>query len=138
MNQPIDVVGAIIVRGGKVLAAQRGPGMALEGMWEFPGGKIEQGEHPEAALVREIREELGCAIEVGAHVGTTLHKYDFATIRLSTYYATMTAGEPAAREHAALRWVPLAELSSLTWAPADIPAVERVMRWLSGHPEESA
>ncbi|MGB3375936.1 MAG: (deoxy)nucleoside triphosphate pyrophosphohydrolase [Microbacterium sp.] len=123
MKPPIEVVGAVIVDGVRILAAQRGPGKALAGFWEFPGGKVEPGETPAAALAREIEEELGCQIDVGQHVATTTHEYEFGTIRLATYYSTLKAGVPSASEHAELRWVELNNLKSLAWAPADIPAV---------------
>ncbi|WP_309129745.1 (deoxy)nucleoside triphosphate pyrophosphohydrolase [Microbacterium sp.] len=128
MNQPFDVVGAIIVRDSSVRVAQRGPGRALEGKWEFPGGKVERGERPEMALAREVHEELNCSVEIGARVTTTTHDYHFGVIRLTTYYATVTAGQPAATEHAALRWVRIEELQDLNWAPADLPAVQEVLR----------
>lgn len=127
MNQPIEVVGAAILSSDCVLAAKRGPRQALAGRWEFPGGKVEVGESPEQALIREIREELGCEIEVGEHVTTTTHRYDFATIRLSTYYAGVVTGEPTATEHAELRWVQITEMSALNWAPADVPAVRSIV-----------
>lgn len=123
----INVVGAVIVRNHTVLSAQRGPSMSLAGMWEFPGGKIEHGETPEEAVRREMREELLCKIDVGERVETTCHTYDFGTVALTTFYATLVDGEPTRTEHSAIRWIPIAELDSLIWAPADIPAVMRVM-----------
>lgn len=131
MPKQIDVVGAVIVRDGKVLAAQRGPGMTMAGMWEFPGGKIEPGETEQQSLAREIREELSATVEVGDHVVTTSYDYDFGTVNLSTYYCSLVGGEPAASEHSELRWVEPVDLSHLDWAPADIEAVEWVTRDLS-------
>ncbi|MFC6705091.1 (deoxy)nucleoside triphosphate pyrophosphohydrolase [Flexivirga alba] len=131
MIKQIDVVGAVLVRDGTVLAAQRGPSMALSGHWEFPGGKVEQGESPQEALVRELREELLCDIAVGDRVETTSHQYDFGIVTLTTYLATLEAGEPQATEHAELRWIPVADLHSVEWAPADVPAVERIMQLLA-------
>ncbi|RNI25354.1 (deoxy)nucleoside triphosphate pyrophosphohydrolase [Flexivirga caeni] len=130
MTAPIEVVGAAVVHDGLVLAAQRGPTMSMPGSWEFPGGKIEPGESPQEALVRELREELLCDVTVGEHVETTSHSYDFGIIILSTYFAAIEAGEPQATEHAELRWVPPSKLHGLAWAPADLPAVERVSRVL--------
>jgi 8-oxo-dGTP diphosphatase len=127
----IIVVGAVIVDGDKVLAVQRGETMALAGLWEFPGGKIEPGETPEDALVREIEEELRCRVAVGAHVVTTTHEYEFGVVTLSTYFCTLLSGRPALTEHAQLRWLSLDDLHSVDWAPADVPAVDEVKRALS-------
>lgn len=134
MTKQIDVVGAVVVRDGTVLAAQRGPGRALAGMWEFPGGKVEVGETPQQSLTRELREELLCTVEIGDPVETTVHPYDFGTVTLRTFYATLVDGEPQLTEHSALRWLPVGELDTVPWAPADVPAVERVMAELVGGP----
>lgn len=126
-NSLIDVVGAVIVRDGTVLAARRGHGKALEGMWEFPGGKVEANEAHRSALKREILEELGCDITIGDHIVTTTHPYEFGTVRLSTYYAVLEKGLPRPLEHASLRWMEISSLMELDWAPADVPAVRRVI-----------
>lgn len=128
MKKEINVVGAVIVRDGKILAAKRGNEKALPGMWEFPGGKIEQGETPEAALRRELEEELLCQASIGNHIETTAHEYDFGIVTLSTYYATLEEGEPRLTEHEEIRWIEPHNLNSVEWAPADIPAVERIMQ----------
>lgn len=98
----------------------------MAGLWEFPGGKVEPDESPREALVREIEEELGCTIAVGEEITRTTHAYDFATIVLTTFWCALLDGEPEpeSSEHHELRWLPPAELSSLDWAPADIPAIE--------------
>lgn len=120
----IDVVGAVIVDDGRVLCAQRGPDGTLAGLWEFPGGKIEEGEAPEDALTREIREELDCSISVGSKITTTAHEYDFGVVTLTTFYCELASGTPHANEHAKIDWFTPKELASLDWAPADIPAVD--------------
>jgi len=130
VTQHIEVVGAVIVYDDAVLVAQRGPTMSQAGLWEFPGGKVEAGETPELALVREIREELLCGVEVGDFVESTSHAYEFGTVRLTTYFARIVSGRPTPTEHAALLWVPVDELRELAWAPADVPAVARVMELL--------
>lgn len=124
-KRKILVVGAVIVDDGRVLCTQRGPG-SLEGRWEFPGGKLEPGESPEEALGREIREELGCTVRVGAEVVTTEHEYDFAVIVLTTFYCSLIEGGPRLSEHTDSIWLPPSQLATLDWAPADVPAVHRI------------
>ena len=127
MGKQIRVVGAVMVRGNRVLCAQRGPLGSLPGKWEFPGGKIEDDESPEAALAREIEEELGIRITVRAHLDTTTHTYPFASVTLDTYFAEIRDGEPFPSEHSELRWCAAGELKDLDWAPADVPAVRKLV-----------
>lgn len=122
----IEVVGAVIVRDGFVLCVQRGPNGRLPGMWEFPGGKVERGEAPTAALEREIKEELRCSVVVGDAVTTTSYDYEFGTVRLTTLYCQLIEGDPELTEHAALRWLRPRDLNGLVWAPADLPAVAKI------------
>jgi len=122
----IDVVGAVIVKDGQVLCAQRGPHGSLAGMWEFPGGKIEPGETPRDALEREITEELRCTVTVGDEVTTTSHEYDFGIVTLTTFYCELVEGVPTLTEHADVTWLAPDELPRLAWAPADVPAVELI------------
>lgn len=128
MKKRIDVVGAVVVRDGLVLCAQRGPAGELAGFWEFPGGKIEPGETPRAALEREIDEELGCVVEVGDQVATTTYEYNFGIVTLTTFFCTLVAGTPQLTEHAEVLWLPPARLLELDWAPADVPAVRILSR----------
>ena len=125
----LPVVGGAIIRDNdgtiEVLCAQRGPGRAMSGYWEFPGGKVEPGETEEEALARELFEELDISVEVRSHVATTPYSYDFGDISLSVYVSTIEEGEPTRSEHQSLGWVPVADLSDLRWAPADIPAMEK-------------
>jgi len=128
MAKHIHVVGAVIVRDGLVFCAQRGEHGTLPGLWEFPGGKIEEGESPTVALEREIAEELDCVIEVGDQITTTTHEYEFATVTLTTYYCRLISGNPQASEHAAIQWLHPSALSQIEWAPADIPAVSLIQK----------
>ncbi|MDD7505184.1 MAG: (deoxy)nucleoside triphosphate pyrophosphohydrolase [Actinomycetaceae bacterium] len=122
----IRVVGAAIVREGKILCAQRGSGKSLSGYWEFPGGKIEDGESEQEALMREIREELRCEISIGRKVASTRFAYDFAEVELNVYLAQLRGQEPDNTEHKQLAWVAPDQLSRLRWAPADHEAVARL------------
>jgi 8-oxo-dGTP diphosphatase len=128
VKKQLEVVGAVVVRNGEVLCAQRGPAGALPGLWEFPGGKIEGDESPREALVREIKEELHCVVTVGDEIMSTRHEYDFGIVALTTFYCKLIVGEPEMSEHQALAWLAPADLSSLDWAPADVPAVELIQK----------
>lgn len=122
----IEVVGAVIRRGAEVLIAQRPPGKPEALLWEFPGGKLEPGEAPEACLAREIQEELGVTIRVGAQLGDVTHDYGERRIHLTCYWAELVAGEPQPLECHAVRWVRPEELDDFTYAPADVPLVQRL------------
>lgn len=128
----VEVVAAVIVdRVRGVLCARRSGGV-YDGIWEFPGGKIEFGESGPVALEREIREELGCCVAVGAPIETTVHTASHLVIDLTTYWCEVMVGEPEpeALEHSEVRWVAAGDLGGLEWAPADVPSVERVVREL--------
>ena len=124
----IHVVGAVIYNEhGEILCALRSPTMSQPNCWEFPGGKVEDGEALPAALQREIMEELGCAIEVFEKIVSIKHQYESYIVHLHTFWARIVTGYPHTAEHAELRWVPRDELVTLNWAPADIPTVERIL-----------
>jgi len=114
-----EVVGVALVEGGRVLAARRSSPPALAGLWELPGGKVEPGENPEDTAVREIREELGCAIAVTGWLNGESAISD--VLRLRVAIARLTAGDPVPAEHDAVRWLRAAELGQVTWAGADVP-----------------
>ncbi|WP_408868771.1 (deoxy)nucleoside triphosphate pyrophosphohydrolase [Brochothrix campestris] len=124
MKKNIYVVGAVIINDGKVLCAQRGETKTLARMWEFPGGKIENGETNEQALTREIKEEMHCEVVIGEHITTTTYEYEFGTVHLATYFAKIKTGTPLLTEHIQIKWLHPLEMDELQWAPADIPAVK--------------
>ena len=119
----VRVVGAVLWYEGKLLAAKRKSSSKLGGYWEFPGGKIESNESPKEALERELDEELNISVYIGEEICTVQHKYDFATIELTTFHCTYVSGELILNDHDEVRWLPVAELSSLEWAPADLPTI---------------
>lgn len=121
----VSVVGAVIENPrGEILCALRSPSMSMPDYWEFPGGKVEEGEAYELALKREIREELGCDIDILEKIIDVEHAYEKVFVHLHTYWASIRGGEPKAREHAELRWVAKENLAALRWAPADLPTLE--------------
>jgi 8-oxo-dGTP diphosphatase len=124
-KNPIAVVCALIERNGHVLMAQRPAHKHLGGKWEFPGGKIEPGETAEAALHRELQEELGCVVDILRPLAAHTHAYATVTVQLIPFVARLrsSSGEPQTHEHAALRWVPAAELASLDLPEADLPII---------------
>ncbi len=121
----IDVTAALIERDGLVLAARRKPGKHLAGYWEFPGGKVEDGESKEACLAREIEEELGIRISVDDYVGQSTHDYGEKVVRLHGFCAEYLDGEIALHDHDEILWLSASELDSIEWAPADVPLINQ-------------
>ena len=123
----VKVVAAIIAEKGRIFATQRGYGEFKDG-WEFPGGKIEEGETPQQALVREIQEELDTEVEVGDLLGTV--EYDYPTFHLSMqcFLCRIKFGSLNLKEHEAARWLAEDELDSVDWLPADIEVLEWIRR----------
>jgi 8-oxo-dGTP diphosphatase len=132
----VQVVGAAVIEGSRVLVAQRSGG-PYDGLWEFPGGKVEPGEAELSALVRELREELGVDVVPQAFVGEVLLDGVVAggapgASTLRVWWARLSAGELVAREHAELRWVAADGLDALDWIPADRPLLPAVKSLLPG------
>lgn len=121
------VCGVIRNRDGRILACKRGLDRHMGGLWEFPGGKVEAGEAPEAALARELQEELGISVEVGERLEAVVEWTDGkVSIRLTGYWCRVSEGEPVALEHEELRWCGISELGGLGWAEADLPFVREL------------
>lgn len=129
MKKHLEVVGAVIVREGRVLAAKRGKSKYayVAHKYEFAGGKIEPGEGKEEALVREIKEELCADIRILRPFLTLEHEYPDFTITLYTFLCEFTS-EFCNTEHESLEWLPLCSLDAAQWAPADAPAVEELKK----------
>lgn len=118
------VVGVALLYDGRVLAARRSSPPELAGGWEFPGGKVEPGEAPSDAAVREIGEELGCVVVVDDWLPDTVAISEGLELRVCT--ARLAGGEPIPTEHDMVRWVSGAEIDELAWLPADRPFVVAV------------
>lgn len=123
----IKVVAAIIIRDGKIFATQRGYGEFKDG-WEFPGGKIEEGETPQEALVREIREELDSVVEVGELFDTVEYDYPQFHLSMACFLCRLKEGNLDLKEHKAARWLSREELDSVNWLPADEGVIRRLKK----------
>lgn len=131
MKKHLNVVGGIFIENGRVLAAMRGESKYayVAHKYEFVGGKIEEGESPEEALCRELREEMGADIEVLSHYMTVSHEYPDFTVTLRTYLCRFQSGF-SVLEHERADYLSAAELDEKTWAPADAPIVRRLKKEL--------
>ena len=125
MNK-IEVVAAIIQRDGAYFATQRGYG-EFEGMWEFPGGKIEEGETAEFALKREIQEELGINITIDKFLCTTEYDYPSFHLTMHCYLCCVESGEIELREHKSALWLTVESLDSVEWLPADKEVIDKLI-----------
>ena len=129
MMKIIEVVAAVIVKDGKVFATRRGYG-EWKGWWEFPGGKIESGECPQEALVREIREELDAEIKVAELLETVEWDYPDFHLRMHCFICSLLSESMHLNEHEAAAWLTRETISSVKWLPADeglIPLIEELL-----------
>jgi 8-oxo-dGTP diphosphatase len=123
---------ALIDGDGRILIAQRPPGKSLAGLWEFPGGKVDPGETPEGALVRELREEIGIEVEEACLGPFTFasHSYEKFHLLMPLYLCRVWQGTPAPQEGQVLKWVRVGELDAHPMPPADIPLVAMLRDFL--------
>lgn len=132
----VTVAAGILIEHGKVLLSRRKQGTHLEGLWEFPGGKVEAGEDPRVALARELEEELGIATIIGEIVDVTFHRYEDAdkAVLLLFFEATRTAAspEPRAVDVAEVAWFESSALDPESFPPADVAVLAKVRARLSG------
>jgi 8-oxo-dGTP diphosphatase len=129
-KKKVDVVGAVIFDDAhkKYLVTMRDRSRAQGGLWEFPGGKIEPGEKPEEALIREIKEELNCSISVKELIEDYTYEYPELIVRLITYLCTLEEGDPVLSEHEGMKWVSKEEMLELDFPQADIPTVKSLTK----------
>ncbi|MBS6676715.1 MAG: 8-oxo-dGTP diphosphatase MutT [Clostridiales bacterium] len=125
----IKVAAAIIVHDNKIFATQRGYGEFKDG-WEFPGGKIEEGETPQEALVREIKEELDTEIEVKEFLETVEYDYPEFHLSMDCFFCTIKSGELVLKEHEAAKWLTVETLDSVDWLPADEALVQGMKKYM--------
>ncbi len=122
----ITVTAAIIEKNGLILAARRKSGSHLAGYWEFPGGKVEPKETETKCLARELREEFAVECTVGNFFAESIYDYGIKTIRLLGYRVIHKSGAFQCRDHDRIVWLPIDQLHTLMWAPADVPLVEKL------------
>ena len=125
----VKVVAAIIRDNNKIFATQRGYG-EFKGGWEFPGGKVEAGETPKQALVREIKEELDIEIVVGGLIDTIEYDYPNFHLSMDCFWAEIVSGDLILKEHEAAKWLMKDEMDEVEWLPADIMLVEKIKQYL--------
>jgi 8-oxo-dGTP diphosphatase len=123
---PVPVTAAVIETDGRVLIGKRMAGR-FSGRWEFPGGKIEEGETPEECLTRELREELGIEARIGAFFLSTIHSYSHVTIELLTYRAEILSGAISLHDHTEVRWVAKTDLQDYDFPEADKAVIEKLI-----------
>lgn len=123
-----EVVAALIYRGSRFMITRRPEGKARAGMWEFAGGKAEEGESLEEALVRECCEEIGVTVKVGEPYMTVEYDYPDILVRLTLFHTEIVSGEPRSMEGNTIAWITKDEISNYLFCPADIPIIEKLSR----------
>jgi 8-oxo-dGTP diphosphatase len=131
-ERPLRVACAVIEDEGKVLATQRNTTMSMPLKWEFPGGKLHEGESPEECLLRELEEELGIQVAIKHSLPPVLHRYEDFVIELIPFVCTLGEGSLVLFEHRALAWLSPHELRNLDWPDADIPVIASYLAFLKG------
>ena len=132
MNTILVVAAALIDRDGRVLLAQRPPNKSMAGLWEFPGGKVEDGENPEDSLIRELNEELGIDTwgSCLAPLSFASHSYEDFHLLMPLFACRKWIGTPMAMEGQVLKWVSKNNLKNYAMPPADIPLISAIRDWL--------
>ena len=132
MNTILVVAAALIDRDGRVLLAQRPPNKSMAGLWEFPGGKVEDGENPEDSLIRELNEELGIDTwgSCLAPLSFASHSYEDFHLLMPLFVCRKWIGTPTAMEGQVLKWVSKNDLKNYAMPPADIPLIAAIRDWL--------
>jgi 8-oxo-dGTP diphosphatase len=129
-RKTINVVAALIRDGKRVFATARGYGN-YKGWWEFPGGKVEPGESPEDALVREIREELDSEISVDEYISTIEHDYPEFHLSMRCYWCSLISGDLVLKEAEDAKWLDVETIDSVKWLPADITLIDEIKKRLA-------
>ncbi len=127
MNPTIRVVAAVIEQNGRYLVTQRRPTAVLPLLWEFPGGKVEEGEDDLAALARELRHRVGVEIKPGAQISSVSHTYEHYTVELHLYECRVVRGEPSAVNVHQFRWVESDDFEQLPFTPADEASMSKLL-----------
>lgn len=135
MKKMVHVAAAIVRDGGRILATQRGHG-AFRGFWEFPGGKVEEGENAKTALLREMREEMDADVEIKELVYTVEYEYPEFHLHMDCFFCTIPSGTWVLKEHLDARWLRRDGLDSVEWLPADVELIERLKQILAEEGEE--
>ena len=129
------VTAAILIQDDKVFIGQRKSGKQMANLWEFPGGKLEEGETPQECLVREMREEFGVEVAVREYFGESIYQYEHGSIKLLAYLVDWTGGEMTLRDHQDCKWVSFNDLEGYEFVPADMPFVQKLRKTHDVFPE---